>query len=40
MIRVNKRKASALDDGPVAGGSGSVVSVSNIFLIFNLISWF
>ena len=34
VIRVNKRKASALDDGPVAGGSGSVVSVSNIFLYF------
>ena len=34
MIRVNKQKASALDDGPVAGGSGSVVSVSNIFLYF------
>ena len=34
VIRVNKRKASALDDGPVAGGSGSVVSVSHIFLYF------
>ena len=34
VIRVNKQKASALDDGPVAGGSGSVVLVSNIFLYF------
>ena len=34
VIWVNKRKASALDDGPVAGGSGLVVSVSHIFLYF------
>ena len=27
VIQVNKRKASALDDGPVAGGLGLVVSV-------------
>ena len=34
VIWVNKQKASALDDGPVAGGLGLVVSVSNIFLYF------